>query len=652
MNSYPLRQISLVGLSCFLVFVVFKPCIQAQDQFFPVSDFWNYDGTNKVDGVLLDSITLYNVQYLNIHNVSVTYDSTCVLREICRDGVRGDRVCIDYLFERDKLTMTLNLDGGYNNYILDSLRRVESQEHNIFTPTGYTRGSTTYKYHGNSIISCSSSSSYQGGTSSGNSSSYENFYYSADGLLESCTKNSYSFSRPIISYDTVQVETIYTYDDQVKVKESIMRITSNSADEGNGGPVSYDIDTSYSEIHFLTVEDTLVFCDHWKNDLWDEIPIARYTEEIEYRVKSGVLNPYFKSVYGVDENGNLILESTSIFRSGVWEFRSKELYKYNSNNQILEEIEFNKKDGNILPNIRNSFSYDNLYNLVLINEFYYNRELYQWIFQYSKENTYHCNGAIASIDPNSHFFYKPSPCSDYKVVEQPFEEKVCEGEEYLGFSETGYYQELLCSDDGNDTLISITLNVKELSKDSLNLQLCEGEIYNGYSESGRYEEWISTSSNGCDSIFILNLEVAPIYFNSTVIELCPGENYESYDEEGIYIENYTSILGCDSIEQLELVYLDETDPACQPSSIADQILESKKLKVFPNPTTGTFRFSLEQEATQVYQLSIYSTDMELVTTQSYRLGEDIDVSYLSPSIYILNVSNSVETYTTKIVKVD
>ncbi len=665
MNSTLRTSLVFTAQLLFLQFILLQSAqsIQAQDQYFPVSDFWNYDGSSKVEGLLLDSISTYS----QLYDVKIHHDENCVLSKISYDVCSpGGSFDLEYIYSEDELIMnsvyTLGSQGrnGYSQYVLDSLRRVVNYTSNSESATGYSSYSESNVYEDRKLLSTNRSSSYSGGTSSGNSNSWDSYVYDTDDALIRISKYSRSFSRPFLSYDTVWTESEFIHDDIGKLTNEFTREIKSSYEDNGFGDFDCSKDTSYREIQYKSVLDTLIIVENCDHDLLEQKIIANYTEQIEYRIRLGNKVPINREELGYDDNGNLILTLSYdySYNSGEWRFGNKVLYEYNDDSKVKKGTGFGYRDSEVRPISCKKYSYDSLGRLILIGTQYCHSDQ-EWIDDSYESWNYNCLGALTSkINTNgpcgidNYVYYKPSSCDEDTFIHDTINVILCEGEDVFGHTKTGYYQELLCSDDGNDTLISITLNVLELAKDSLDLQLCEGETYNGYSESGRYEERISTSSNGCDSIFILNLEVLPSSFNSTVIELCPGEIYGNYDVEGIYIENYTSILGCDSIEQLELVYLDEMDPACEPSSTLEQTLQSEKLKVFPNPTTGTFRLSLESEVTQVYQLSIYSTDMELVTTQSYRLGEDMDVSYLSPSIYILNIYNSVETYTTKIVKVE
>lgn len=656
MNSNSLRQFRLLSLSCFFVLALFKAPLQAQDQFFPVSDFWNYDGTPKVQGLLLDSIN----NYLLDTNIKFSHSDSCVLSEICFGIYREDTRCVEYKYTPTSLTMKSIFSEGYNTYVLDSLRRVESNDYDISTPTGFSRGSATYKYDGNNIISFRSSGSYAGGTSSGNSRKWNSYIYDDKGNLESLSQYSSSYSRPFISYDTLWTDAKYTLNDlDIRTKASVRKIRSRYEDNGFGG-YDYSKDTLYEEIHYRTVYDTLLMFENWEQDLWEQKPAERFVEQIEYRLSSGNLNPISREQKAYDYSGNIILESLYYDDSEEWDFGHKSLSEYNENGQLLNKVEFNDREGRVLPMNWRKYIYDTLDNLVLINSHYYNLDEQEWKYLSHEALDYNCLGGITArtstfynpFEPDTYFFYKTSDCDGHAVIEEVVTMVLCEGEEFLGYTDTGLYQDLICTNDEVDTLYTISLVVEELPKDSLGLQLCEGDLYNGYSESGRYVERITESSKGCDSLFILNLEVVPSYFNSTIIELCPGQSYEGYDEDGIYTENYNSILGCDSIEQIELVYLEETDPACQPSTTTKFAELIGKLKLFPNPTTGTFRLSLGDKSNQVYKLSIYSIDRTLMQTQSCRMGEEIDIRLLSPGIYILNISSPLENYTAKLVKVD
>ncbi len=114
---------------------------------------------------------------------------------------------------------------------------------------------------------------------------------------------------------------------------------------------------------------------------------------------------------------------------------------------------------------------------------------------------------------------------------------------------------------------SVTVTISRKTATTISQKICEGENYSGYTNSGMYTD-IFTGSNGCDSTRTLNLIVHPkqsAVFDTTI---CYGTSYQGYSIAGRYNQLYTSANGCDSLLTINLKIL----PDINSNPFADTIL--------------------------------------------------------------------------------
>ncbi len=97
-------------------------------------------------------------------------------------------------------------------------------------------------------------------------------------------------------------------------------------------------------------------------------------------------------------------------------------------------------------------------------------------------------------------------------------------------------------------------------EETVAIQLCEGEEYNGtfYTENTSLVDTISSAE--FDLIRTTTIQVFPSFVEQMNVSLCEGESYSfagnEYTESGIYEHIYSTLQGCDSVVQLNLVVLD------------------------------------------------------------------------------------------------
>ncbi len=114
-----------------------------------------------------------------------------------------------------------------------------------------------------------------------------------------------------------------------------------------------------------------------------------------------------------------------------------------------------------------------------------------------------------------------------------------------------------------DTMYYLFISFNSSYNDTINAIICDGEVYSqfGFNENqtGFYTQRHQTVL-GCDSIINLNLIVGQNYNDTIFASICNGETYSMYGfsetQTGVYTHYFQSMYGCDSIITLSLVVND------------------------------------------------------------------------------------------------
>ena len=154
------------------------------------------------------------------------------------------------------------------------------------------------------------------------------------------------------------------------------------------------------------------------------------------------------------------------------------------------------------------------------------------------------------------------------LIEDPLDtlqlfQSVCPGSGYNFFgtilTSAGTYYHKLISSHGCDSTISVQISINPVSLSVNPATICSGNSYsiNGqqYTSPGIYFDTL-VSAPGCDSIIRTDLSVNPSFYSKDVQTICSGNAYvfhgKNYTASGIYDEQFTGILGCDSVYELVL----------------------------------------------------------------------------------------------------
>ena len=220
---------------------------------------------------------------------------------------------------------------------------------------------------------------------------------------------------------------------------------------------------------------------------------------------------------------------------------------------------------------------------------------------------------------------------------------ICQGQTYTenGFnvSEAGVYTQILTASNGFDSIVTLTLNVNPIFNTELSANICQGQVYNengfNVSEAGVYTQTL-TSANGCDSIVTLTLNVNPVFDTTINATINAGETYAengfNESEAGTYTQSLTTEFGCDSTITLIL-------------SVNSSLLEAEfeEISFFPNPTKDKITFSQAIENVEVIDL----TGKVIFT---FRNESEINIEQLPAGVYYLRLTNNEKQTLRKLIK--
>ena len=98
-------------------------------------------------------------------------------------------------------------------------------------------------------------------------------------------------------------------------------------------------------------------------------------------------------------------------------------------------------------------------------------------------------------------------CDDVHVV---FDTAICQGQDFLGHTESGVYFDTLQIGSICDSFTEFHLTVLGPSNIAIDTSICEGEYYLGYDSTGVFSYDSINPVTGCTDLVSLNLEVIPL----------------------------------------------------------------------------------------------------------------------------------------------
>ncbi len=220
---------------------------------------------------------------------------------------------------------------------------------------------------------------------------------------------------------------------------------------------------------------------------------------------------------------------------------------------------------------------------------------------------------------------------------------ICFGQIYSenGFSESeeGVYSQMLSSEFGCDSLVTLSLSVKPSFETELSATICEGYNVNisgiNVSEAGVYTQ-ILTAINGCDSVITLTVNTNPVFDTTIYATINQGNTYSEHgfneNEAGVYLQTLTNEFGCDSTITLIL----NIDVSLSEAEIED-------ISFYPNPTNAKISFSSTIESIEVIDL----TGRCILTFSN---AKTINIELLPAGAYYLRLTNNDKAVMRKVIK--
>jgi len=179
---------------------------------------------------------------------------------------------------------------------------------------------------------------------------------------------------------------------------------------------------------------------------------------------------------------------------------------------------------------------------------------------YKTEGTYYVND-ISDNGCNSIYQLNLTVNSSYHYIEN---EEICDGDSLIWqeayYKTTGQYFANYQTINSCDSIYELNLIVNPSHNYTDNEGICSGDSLfwrvNYYKYTGTYYDSLLTV-NGCDSIYELKITVNPAYYYSDNEEICQSDsllwhgNY--FLQSGIYYDTLETVIGCDSIYELNLI---------------------------------------------------------------------------------------------------
>ncbi len=236
-------------------------------------------------------------------------------------------------------------------------------------------------------------------------------------------------------------------------------------------------------------------------------------------------------------------------------------------------------------------------------------------------------------------------------IETNLTETICSGSSFIvgaqTFATTGNYTINLLSVSGCDSIVYLSLNVRDVLEIPLNKSICTGQVFTvgnqNFNATGQYDIQLASTVSGCDSLVKLDLTVLEADFSEEIRTICPSEviywNNQEIDSEGIYQESFTNEAGCDSTVQL-LVIVSDT---CQQEQEDCYLL-------FPNVFTPNgdgindifrpiYNCEVENYLLEIYNrwgILVFSSTDPKIGWNGYSKSESIQDNYIYHAAFTIN----------------
>jgi hypothetical protein len=264
---------------------------------------------------------------------------------------------------------------------------------------------------------------------------------------------------------------------------------------------------------------------------------------------------------------------------------------------------------------------------------------------------------------------------------------ITEGEDYLGWTQSGEYLRTIESASGCDSTITTNLTVIANSEELVTepvadtetesagpvtnpetepvepevlyeteyVTICEGDNYNGLTEAGVYETLVSSES-GSQIMMTTYLTIEATVYITETIKIWTGENYNGWTEPGHYERVLESASGCDSIVVTKLIVrgknqdlVEEDTAAIEKNAISrengtgDFRLENaggNEFLLYPNPARTYINVEYKNIPEQDTRIEIIDVSGRTVHTKAAgSVTNRIDFEQLNPGMYYLRSVN-------------
>ena len=155
--------------------------------------------------------------------------------------------------------------------------------------------------------------------------------------------------------------------------------------------------------------------------------------------------------------------------------------------------------------------------------------------------------------------------------------EICSGDTAIVFGNpvdtAGIFTETFTTAEGCDSTVTITVSVLPSIQVIADAVICEGDTVDVFGmpvfETGEFTE-VFTSQNGCDSIVTISVGVLENVFTEETISLCFAETANVFgtftNVPGVYEMTFTGSNGCDSTHSITLIQLDPVLVSLIPSA--------------------------------------------------------------------------------------
>ena len=221
---------------------------------------------------------------------------------------------------------------------------------------------------------------------------------------------------------------------------------------------------------------------------------------------------------------------------------------------------------------------------------------------------------------------------------------VCENElpytwNGVTFTAAGTQDCTLPTVDGCDSVVTMTLTLKNVSHSEFTEETCYSYLWNDvtYNQSGDYTQTFATAE-GCDSVVTLHLTInndVSSEYDIVTTDSCYEWNDQLYCATGDYTQTFTSADGCDSVVTLHLtitVGIEDYDGFAS-------------VYLAPNPAKNLCRI-MGLRTTSCY-VDVYDMRGRLLLRST---GPEFDVSDLSRGVYMVKVSENERVFNLKLLK--